>query len=92
MSLPDLNCPHDWKVEYSSEKNAFYLFDAENKIIAIFPQEKRDYLFFKEYVKYSVLHMSSVFWGFGKYRKLYDRMSGLPRKKKMWARMDKDLK
>jgi len=82
---------HDWRVVFSDEKRAFYLFDAENKIIAVFPQEKRDFNFFRQYVEFCMGFIETVFFYDAQHKKLYQRMAGTDRKKKLYRRIDKDI-
>jgi len=91
MSIHDFHLIHDWRVEFSGEKQAFYLFDAENKIIAIFPREKRNSEFFREYVKFCIGNMETVFFYGKKFEKLYQGMAGLLRRRKIFNRMEKDI-
>jgi len=90
MSVQDFNLCHDFRVQFSSSKNAYYLFDSQNKVIAIFPQEKRNFEFFSEYVKHSITHMQNVFFYSGKFKKLYKEMTGSKRKDAIWKRIEKD--
>ena len=90
MAILDVNLCHDFKIEYSSSKNAYYLFDSQNKVIAIFPQEKRDFDFFSEYVKHCLIHMQNCFFYSGKFKKLYKEMTGAKRKETIWKRIEKD--
>jgi len=91
MSFQDFHLTHDWRVEFSGEKQAFYLFDAENKIIAIFPREKRNSEFFREYVKLCVTNMQVAFLYGGKFKRFYQKMAGLLRKRMIWNQVEKDF-
>lgn len=89
MSVHDFHCSHDWRVQFSGETQSYYLFDAENKIIAVFPREGRTFEFFNQYVKFCVGHMEVVFFYEKTFKKLYRQMAGHNRKRKIWNRVEK---
>jgi len=89
MSVHDFHFAHDWKCEFSGETQSYYLFDAENKIIAVFPKEGRNFEFFNQYVKFCVSNMEIVFYYERTFKKLYRQMTGHDRKRKIWNRIEK---
>jgi len=89
MSLHDFHFAHDWKCKFSGETQSYYLFDAEDKIIAVFPREGRTFEFFNQYVKFCVGHMEVVFYYEKTFKKLYRQMVGYNRKRKIWNRIEK---